>query len=193
MTDFSNNSAETLGFAEGFSNGAAQAFDEALDFNTFYPATPYFVGSDLGVYSGAMTEAEAAEFIRTRSPLGYSPFRDFVAGEYQFQKAYVNFVFKPIDGADAQIALTAAKITADVPDKSETNTATVTVAASGITVAFASTFAAAPKVVVTPISSGAPVIPVLTIAPTTAGFTVKLFDLSGTAVTGTFIWTAIGY
>lgn len=193
MTDYTNDSAETLGFAEVFSNGAGQAFAEALDLHTFYPATPFHIGSDLGIYTGAMSPASVAEFIRTRAPLGYSPFRDFVAGEYKFQKAYINFAFEPLDGADAQIAMTAAKITADVPDKAETNVSTVTVASTGITIAFSTAFAVAPKVTVTPITSGSPIIPVLTIAPTTAGFTVKLFDLAGAAVTGTFIWTAIGY
>lgn len=193
MADLTNDSDETLDFAEGFGNEYVQPFAEALAVETFYPATPYFIGSDLGVYSGAMDDAAVAEFLRTRSPLGYAPFRDFVAGEYKFQKAYVEFEFQPADGADAQLSMTAASIIADVPDKSETNVATITTAATGVTVTFATAFSVAPKVVVTPVSAGAPLVPMLTATPTTTGFTVKLYDLSGNAVTGTVIWTAIGY
>lgn len=193
MADLTNDSAEAFGFAEGLSNGAGQGFAEALGLAAFYPATPYYIGSDFGIYNEAMDGAAVEEFMRTRSPLGYGPFRDFVAGEYQFRRAYVDFAFLPIDGADAQLSLAAAHIYADVPDKSETNTGTITNAATGLTVSFTTTFSAAPKVTVTPISSSAPLIPVLTAEPTTSSFTVKLFDLSGTAVTGSFIWSALGY
>lgn len=193
MADLTNNSAETLDFAEAYPKAIGQAFAEAVDLNSFYPATPYFIGSDLGVYNVAMSASEVAEFMRSRAPLGYSPFRDFVAGEYRFQKAYVSFTFKPLDGADAQLTLLSATVNADVPDKIETNSATVTNASTGISITFATAFSAAPRVTVTPISSTTPVIAVLTASPTSTGFTVKLFDLSGTAVTGSFIWTAVGY
>jgi hypothetical protein len=193
MADLSNTSVETLGVGEVLSKQPSQSFAEGLALGSFYPATPYHVGSDFGIYSEAMTPATVAEFIRSRAPLGYSPFRDFVAGEYKFRRAYVNFVFNPLDGADAQLSLVEASINADVPDKTETNVGEITSAATGLTVTFLQTFAAAPKVLVTPISGTTAVVPVLTGQPTTTGFTVKLFDLSGTAVTGSFIWTAIGY
>ena len=104
----------------------------------------------------------------------------------------MDFVFTPIDGADGQLSLTQATVIADVPDKTETNTATITVAASGATVSFSTTFVVAPKVILTPIGATAQTA-VLTATPTTTGFTAKLFDSNGTAVTGTFFWTAIGY
>lgn len=193
MADLTNTSAETLGFSEVSSKGIAQSFAEAIELHTFLPATPYFWGADLGVYNEAMSSTAVVEFMRARGPIGYSRFRDFVAGEYKFRRAYVDFVFKPLDGADARLSLVEAKIYADVPDRSETDAGTVTNAASGLSVTFTSPFAAAPKVTVTPISGTTPIVAVLTAAPTTTGFTVKLFDLSGTAVTGSFIWTAMGY
>ena len=193
MADLENISAETLDFAEAAPKAVSQAIAEAVELHTFYPATPHFIGSDLGVYNAALEEEQVAEFIRSRSPLGFSPFRDFVAGEYRFRRAYVSFTFRPLDGADAQITLTDANVFADVPDRVETDSATITVAASGITITFAQPFSVAPKVTVTPISSTVPLVPVLTAAPSTGSFTVKLFDLSGTAVTGSFIWTAVGY
>jgi len=193
MADLTNDSAETLGFAEAISKNYTQPISELLDLHGFCPATPaYFVGSDLAIFNGVFDAATAMEFIKNRSPIGYAPFKDFVAGEYLFRKAYVDFVFEPADGADAQLSLTEATIIADVPDRRETNTATITVAASGVAVTFANAFTAAPRVVVTPIGSTA-LIPVLTAAPTTTGFTVKLYDNNGTAVTGTVIWTAQGY
>lgn len=193
MADLINNSSETLGFSEVLSNRPSQVFAEALELHTFSPATAYYIGSDLGIYTGAMSADAVAEFMRSRAPIGYSPFRDFVAGEYKFRRALVDFVFQPLDGADARLSLIAAKIYADVPDKQETNVGTVTNAATGLAVTFAGTFAVAPKVTVTPVSGAAPVVAVLTAQPTTTGFTVKLYDLTGTAVTGTFIWTALGY
>lgn len=193
MADYENISEETLGLAEGFANAPSQAFDEAVDFSAFYPATPYHIGGDFGVYNVAMASADVEEFMRSRSPLGYGLFRDFVAGEYKFRRAYVDFVFRPIDGADAQLTLNTANIYADVPDKTETNSATITNASTGITVSFTNTYTQPPKVTVTPISSSTPVVAVLTGDPTTTSFTVKLFNLSGTAVTGSFIWAALGY
>lgn len=193
MADLTNDSAESLGFSEGLSNSMAQAFAEGLQLHAFCPATPYYIGGDFGVYTGALDEAAVAEFIRSRSPLGYSPFRDFVAGEYKFQKAYVDFVFRPIDGADAQLSLSEAAIYADAPDRSETDIATITNASTGISITFSPAFATAPKVTLTPIASGSPVVAVLTATPTASGFTAKLFNLSGTAVTGSLIWSATGY
>lgn len=193
MADLVNNSAEAFAVGELLSNQPTQSFSEAVSLGVYYPATPYIIASDLGVYNEALGEAAVVEFIRSRAPIGYSPFKDFVAGEYKFQKAFVDFVFSPLDGADAQMSLVEAKITADVPDKTETDSGTVTNAAAGLTVTFASSFAIPPKVMITPISGTTPVVAVLTAQPTTTGFTVKLFNLSGTAVTGSLIWTAIGY
>lgn len=192
MTDFVNDSAETLAFAEAVAERFGKNVDEAVEFNSFYPATPYYTGSDLGIYNAVMTDAQVREFIQNRSPLGYSPYRDFVAGDYQFRRAYIDFVFVPVDGADAQLSLTAATFIADVPDKVETNTATITVAASGISVTFTKGFIAAPNVILTPVGSAARNA-VLTANPTATGFTAKLYDNTGTAVTGTFFWTATGY
>lgn len=193
MADLVNISAEALGIGEVSSRDFSQNFSEAIELHAFYPATPYVIVSDLGIYNAVMSRAAVEEFVRSRAPIGYSPFRDFVAGEYKFQRAYVNFMFKPLDGADAQLSLVEAKITADVPDKTETNTGTVTNAAAGLAVTFTVGFAIPPRVVVTPISGATPIVAVLTAQPTSTGFTVKLFDLSGAAVTGSFFWTARGY
>lgn len=192
MADLENISNETLGFSPAAGAGVAQAFAESFAVRAFYPATPYFLGADLGVYSTARDRDQALEFIRSRSPIGYAPFRDFVASEYKFRRAYVQFLFAPLDGSDAQLSLDAARVFADVPDRRENDQGTVTNAATGLSVTFARAFSAAPKVTITPISA-TPVIAVLTAAATTTGFTVKLYDLSGNAVTGSFFWTASGY
>lgn len=192
MADLENISTETLGFSPAVGAGVVQGFAERLAMHNFFPATPYFLGADLGVYNKALDRDEAAEFMRTRSPIGYAPFRDFVASEYKFRRAYVQFVFAPLDGSDAQLSLEAANIFADVPDRVENDQGTVTNAATGLSVTFARAFTAAPKVTITPVSA-TPVVAVLTAAATTTGFTVKLFDLSGNAVTGSFFWTASGY
>lgn len=192
MTDFVNDSAETLGFSEGRTSGISQALAEALGWLPFYTATPYHIAGDFGAYNAPVADGDASDFIASRGPLGYSRFRDFMPGEYQFRRAYLDFVFTPVDGADAQLTLSAATVYADVPDKVESGQGTITVAATGLVVTFASAFATPPNVTVNGIGSTA-VIAVLTAAPTTGGFTVKLFNTSGTAVTGQVLWTAIGY
>jgi hypothetical protein len=192
MADLENISTETLEFSPVVGAGVAQAFAEALAVRAFYPATPFFLAADLGVYSRALDRDQAVEFMRTRSPIGYAPFRDFVASEYKFRRAYVQFAFAPLDGSDAQLSLDEARVFADVPDRTENNQGTVTNATTGLSVTFSRAFSAAPKVTITPISTTA-VVAVLTALATTTGFTVKLFDLSGNAVTGSFFWTASGY
>lgn len=192
MANLVNTSNETLGFTEVGSKGMSQPFAEAISLHTFYPASPFFRAADLGLYSAPMSAEAVEEFIRTRAPIGFSPFREFVASEYKFQQAYVQFVFKPLDGSDAQLSLTTANVKADVPDRFENDTGTVTNASSGLTITFTRAFVTAPKVTVTPVSTSA-VIAVLTATPTTTGFTVKLFNTSGTAITGSFFWTASGY
>jgi hypothetical protein len=192
MTDHLNNSDETLAFSGALAKGASKVFAESLSLHGFQPASAYSYAADLGIYDVALNADEVAEFIRTRSPIGYSPFRDFVASEYKFEKAYVQFQFRPLDGADAQLSLDQAHIFADVPDRAENALAEITNASTGLAVTFSRAFAATPKVTVTPVST-TPVIAVLTVAPTTTGFTVKLFDLTGGAVTGSFFWTALGY
>lgn len=192
MADLVNSSSETLGFAEARGSDVSQALAEALGWLPFYPATPYHGAGDFGAYNAPVADGEASDFITYRGPLGYSRFRNFVPGEYQFRRAYIDFVFTPVDDADAQLTLSAATIYADVPDKVESGSGTITVAATGLVVTFASAFATPPNVTVNGIGSTA-VIAVLTAAPTTGGFTVKLFNTSGVAVTGTVLWTAIGY
>jgi predicted phage tail protein len=80
---------------------------------------------------------------------------------------------------------------ADLPDVDDFGTDTVSVAATGKAVVFAKTYHQAPIVNID-ILSGSGMVHNFSVIPTTTGFTVKLYDLAGTAQTGNFSWAAHG-
>jgi predicted phage tail protein len=80
---------------------------------------------------------------------------------------------------------------ADLPDVDDFGTATVSTAADGIAVTFNKTYHQIPSVNVD-ILSGDGFLHKFSVVPSTTGFTVKLYDLSGTAKTGDIRWAAHG-
>lgn len=192
MTVIGHFSAETFGFSDAIENGLDGIHDEGFQFRDWVVSTQHSIMGDLAIYDEYFNPNEAEDFMLNRPPVGYTYFADFDAGTIKFQYAFVNFVFEPKNSIDATLSLTGAVIYADLPDKVESNTATVTVAATGVSVTFTKTFHVAPDVVITPIGSSA-ISVALTAAPSTTGFTAKMYDSAGTAITGTFIWTAVGY
>lgn len=80
---------------------------------------------------------------------------------------------------------------ADLPDVDDFGDAEVTVAADGVEVVFAKDYHQAPAVNIA-ILTGDGVVHKFTSAPDTTGFTVKLYDLAGTAKTGTLRWHSHG-
>ena len=80
---------------------------------------------------------------------------------------------------------------ADLPDVDEVGSGEVTVAADGCEITFTKEFHDSPSVNID-ILSGDGFLHKFTVTPTTTGFTVKLYDLSGTAKTGTFKYHAHG-
>jgi hypothetical protein len=192
MVAYLNISGETLGFAEALGNGFTQELAEALGLYGFSNATPALNVADLGIYNTAWEAQKVKNFLRNRGPIGYSRFTDLVPGDFKFTKAYIDFMFTSLEATDSQISLTEAKVVADVPDIIESGTATISVAANGAAITFSKTFHIVPRVVITPVSA-AHAVPTITTGPSTTGFTAKLFNTAGTAITGTFIWTAVGY
>ena len=80
---------------------------------------------------------------------------------------------------------------ADLPDVDDFGSDTVSVAGSGKAITFNKTYHQAPVVDIS-ILSGTGVYAGFSSIPDTTGFTVKLYNTSGTAVTGDFAWKAHG-
>jgi len=80
---------------------------------------------------------------------------------------------------------------ADLPDVDEKGTGTVSNASTGLAVTLAKTFHEAPSVNID-ILSGDGFVHKFSVVPSTTGFTVKLYKLDGTAVTGDFSYHAHG-
>jgi hypothetical protein len=80
---------------------------------------------------------------------------------------------------------------ADLPDVDEFGDGEVTVAADGAEITFTKEFHVAPSVNID-ILSGDGFVHKFTTIPSTTGFIVKLYDLSGTEKTGTFKFHAHG-
>ena len=192
MAKLVNKLAETFSMTDAQKRDFALGVDETVRVRDFVTSMPYAILGDLGIYDTAMTLQNFRAFAKNRSPIGFSPFRDFVPGEYRFRRAVIDYVFSPLDTGDAVITLTEAKVYADIPDLIESGTATITVAASGITVVFARAFKFAPRVTITPIGAAMATV-VLSAAPTLIDFNAKMYNQAGVAIAGSFIWTAMGY
>jgi hypothetical protein len=80
---------------------------------------------------------------------------------------------------------------ADLPDVDEFDDNEITVAADGCAITFTKTFHEIPSVNID-ILTGDGYVHKFSVAPSTTGFTVKLYKLDGTAVTGTFRYSAHG-
>jgi hypothetical protein len=80
---------------------------------------------------------------------------------------------------------------ADLPDVDEYGTAEITVAADGVAITFTKEFHEVPSVNVD-ILDGDAYLHKFSVAPDLTGFTVKIYDLSGTAQTGNIRWHAHG-
>lgn len=80
---------------------------------------------------------------------------------------------------------------ADLPDVDDFGTGTVTVAADGAVITFNKTFHQIPSVNID-ILSGNGYLHKFTVAPDLTDTTIKLYDLSAVAQTGTFRWSAHG-
>jgi len=147
--------------------------------------------ADLAVRSTPMDEAAFRALVAEKGPLGYGPFRDLVAGDYEYAKALIGLLLSaPVTGE--RIAVADATLNVDVPDVRDRGTASVPT--TGATVAFTRSFTEPPEVQATLKAGGTPALPEIT-AITTTGFDVRLVDAAdgATPVAGTVSWSALGY
>lgn len=124
---------------------------------------------------------------------GYSNWRDFIPGDYEYTKALFRVIIESSTADRAQIQQL--DVAVDVPDVNDRGTVTVTNATAGGVVEYNRLYHVIPDVTLS--AKGGlthPTVPEFLVAPNLVGFTVRLRDtITGDYVTGSFTWSAHGY
>ncbi len=112
----------------------------------------------------------------------------------KFRYVKVRYDFTCTAGTPNLIKITALNIKLAIKSRNDSGVGTITTASTGVDVDFIYPFVDADLPVVQPAGS-TPLIPVVIYADVAypPGFTVKLYNLSGVAVTGSFSWSVRGY
>lgn len=149
--------------------------------------------SDLFFQEGIWTKESLDKFMRNGGRhVGYTTFREFITGDYEYQKALFRLALEATTADRALVEQIDVAI--DVDDVYDRGSTSVTDKNYGATVHFSREFSIAPEVTVTMRGGNAleAIRPIVSNVSTT-GFTVMLYDVEGNKTTGTFTWTAAGY
>ncbi len=163
---------------------------EALKLTEQYRRHANGVISDMIISSSEITEEDFLNIVDNGHPPGYTNFRDFIQGDYTYQRALFRAILKSSNADRGYID--ALRLTVDVPDIFDRGVAEVTNATAGVSVQFSRTFRFTPQVTITHKGGTTTAIPRLLGTPSTTGFTAVLEDKTGTRVTGSFSWLAQG-
>ena len=164
--------------------------NEALSLAEQYRRHANGVVSDMIVSILPITEEDFASIVQSGHPPGYTNFRDFIQGDYTYQRALFRAILKS-NNADRGY-IDALRLTIDVPDIFDRGLADITDATAGITVQFSRSFRFTPQVTMTHKGGTTTAIPRILGTPTTSGFMAVLEDKTGARVTGSFSWLAQG-
>lgn len=177
--------AESFAMADAHSKDQITAFFEAIQAVEVYLRSANAVVSDLAF---SMGDLSLDEFLRLNSPVGYSPFTAFVAGELEYRKALIALVLKgPLTTGRPRV--TDWRLTVDVPD--QTDSGTCSLPAANIFIPFQRRFYAPPQVLVQ-LRGGSGGTPDITHI-TESGFYVQISDMTGGLLAGDIMWSADGY
>jgi hypothetical protein len=182
---------EGLGVSDALRRAMRLAAHEVLALAEQYRRHANGVISDMIVASTEITEADFANIVEAGHPPGYTDFRDFIQGDYTYQKALFRAILKSRNSDRGFID--ALRVTVDVPDVFDRGTVQITNALAGAVIGFSRTFRVPPEVTMTHKGGTVVAIPRLSSAVTRTGFTAVLENTAGTRVTGTFTWIAQGY
>lgn len=190
ITTFIRKFAEALGVEDSTAKSAKLSKAERASLLERFIRNANAVIGDLQFFEEAFDEADFLAQVQA-SPAGFTPFKEFLAGEHTFSEA----LFKTSLVAAASLArprMTELTVKVDVPDVTEQGSATVPVA--GLQINFAKPFYAPPTIKVV-VSSGTVLCVPRLYNETVQGFLVKLEAISspGTYVAGTITWSAEGY
>ena len=181
------------GFAIGEALKRAQTLklSEAFGLAEQYRRRANGVISDMIVASTEITEQDFMDILESGHPPGYTNFRDFIQGDYTYQRALFRAILTSSNADRGYID--GLRVTVDVPDVFDRGTAQVVTAANGVTVVFTRQFRVAPEVTLTFKGGTTVSVPRILGSVTTTGFTSVLENTSGTRVTGAISWVAQGY
>jgi hypothetical protein len=181
------------GFAIGEALRRAQNLKlaEALNLAEQYRRRANGVISDMIVASTEITEQDFMDILESGHPPGYTNFRDFIQGDYTYQRALFRAILTSSNADRGYID--GLRVTVDVPDVFDRGTAQVSNAANGVTVVFPRQFRVSPEVTLTFKGGTTVAVPRILGAVSTTGFTAVLENTSGTRVTGAISWVAQGY
>ena len=181
------------GFAIGEAIRRAQTLklSEAFGLAEQYRRRANGVISDMIVANTEITEQDFMDILESGHPPGYTNFRDFIQGDYTYQRALFRAILTSSNADRGYID--GLRVTVDVPDVFDRGTAQVVTASSGVAVVFVRTFRVSPEVTLTFKGGTTVAIPRILGSVTTAGFTAVLENTSGARVTGAISWVAQGY
>lgn len=183
---------ETVNFAEASPTTIAKNILRQMAFRDMFLRNATGVFGDLSVRSSALSSAQFAALLNGRHPEGFGDFKQYLPGDYRFQKALVNIALVPTDAAGQTLSLQSARTTVDVPDVNDRGSETLTTA--GKTVTFARTFYTAPEIKVQQTGGSGPAVAMVS-SVTANSFFVRLYDAANptTPVSGSISWSALGY
>jgi len=181
------------GFAIGEAIRRAQTLklSEAFSLAEQYRRRANGVISDMIVANTEITEQDFMDILESGHPPGYTNFRDFIQGDYTYQRALFRAILTSSNADRGYID--GLRVTVDVPDVFDRGTAQVVTASSGVAVVFVRTFRVSPEVTLTFKGGTTVAIPRILGSVTTAGFTAILENTSGARVMGAISWVAQGY
>lgn len=182
---------ESFSVAEAFPATIAKNILRSLAMRDMNLRNATGVFGDLSVRSTAMTPEAFAALVAARHPEGYDDFKEYLPGDYQFQRALLRVSLVPFDPNGTTLSLQSAKTTVDVPDL--TDRGNVSVPLAGVAVTFNRTFYSVPEIQVQQTGGSGPALAIVS-SLTTTGFFVRLYDAANptSAVTGSVSWSVIG-
>jgi len=147
--------------------------------------------SDMILSNGDLSLDAFKQMIEYGRPAGYSNWRDFMPGDYEYQKAMFRAVLSSKNSDRGM--LTNIQAVVDVPDIIDRGSATIEVAANGVRVNFNREFHIIPEVVLTTKGGvGVPATPDV-VDIDLLGFTAIMRTPDGALSSGVFAWAAHGY
>ena len=181
------------GFAIGEALRRAQTLrlDEALGLAEQYRRRANGVISDMIVANAEITAQDFMDILESGHPPGYTNFRNFIQGDYTYQRALFRAILTSSNADRGYID--GLRVTVDAPDVFDRGTAQVVTPANGVAVIFTRQFRVTPEVTLTFKGGTTVAIPRILGSVTTSGFAAVLENTSGARVTGAISWVAQGY
>ena len=183
--------SEGFAIAEALRRAQTLKLSEALSLAEQYRRRANGVISDMIVASTEITAQDFMDILESGHPPGYTNFRDFIQGDYTYQRALFRAILTSSNADRGYID--GLRVTVDVPDVFDRGTAQVVTAANGVTVVFTRQFRVAPEVTLTFKGGTTIAVPRILGSVSITGFTAVLENTSGTRVTGAISWVAQGY